>query len=270
MGADLITEYIDVFRARVRSRRDADDLVAEVEDHLRAGVEALVRDGRDDGDAARVAIESFGDPNVVARAHLMTTAGTLAVPTEGTRAAGRLAVVSAGLWLLLVALWGAQHLLELLVDWESSLQPLFFLGVLVLVGASGLTCAVAFAIRDRHGRALGAVGVIGLGALLVGAASTLVIGWAVPVWMTLLGIGAGCVSVAILRRPIAPRLAAVLLGVALPTGAATFVAARALELGSPDEFGDYPIATLGGLAIGRWLGAEQPFADFEATLSPPA
>ena len=281
MGTDMITDYLETLRMRLRSRRDVDDLVAEVEDHLRAHVDALVREGNPEDEASRLALESFGDPNVVARAYLTTPAGTLAVPTDSTRAAGSLAVAGAGSWILLLVLWAVHHLLESTLDWQLSFQPLYFAGVLVLAGASGLMCAVAFAIRDRHGRALGPFGVVGLGALLVGAASTLVVGWAVPVWMTLLGVGTACVSVAVLRRPIAPRLPAVLLGCALPAGAAAFIVARALELGSPNEFGDYPVATFAGLTIGcllsaaamlainRWLTREQPFAD-PGLSAPPA
>jgi hypothetical protein len=272
MGTDMITDYLDTLRARLQSRRDAEDLVAEIEDHLRAHVETLVRDGQNPDDAARLSLESFGDPNVVARAYLVTPAGKLAVPTVSTRAAGALAGISALLWLGLLAIWAIGAALDHTLSGPAADYLFYFAGVLVLAGASGLMCAVAFAIRERHGGTIGVVGTVGLGALILGAVSALVVGWAVPIWMTLLGAGAVCVAVAILRRPFAPRAPAVLFGLALPAGAATFAVARSLEIGRPDENGDYPVALFAALtigcalsaaamlAVGLWLTREEPFA----------
>jgi hypothetical protein len=280
MGADLITDYLDALRARLRSRRDADDLVAEVDDHLRAHVDALVRDGRDPEDAARLALETFGDPDIVSRAYLTTSAGKLAVPTVSTRVAGSLARLSAVLWVCLPAVWAVGALVAGSVDEPPADYVAYFIGVFVLAGASALMCAVAFAIRVRHGGSIGLLGLAGLAALILGAVSGLVVAWAVPVWMTLLGLGTGLVAVSILRRPIAPRLPAVLLGIALPAGAIAFVIVRALELGSPDEYGDYPAATFAALTVGcvlnaaamfatsRWLAREEPFVAVDPALVP--
>lgn len=78
MGADMITDYLDALRVRLRSRRDVDDLVAEVEDHLRAHVDALVREGNPEDEASRLALESFGDGTrtmaIRPRTHRTTTA----------------------------------------------------------------------------------------------------------------------------------------------------------------------------------------------------
>ncbi len=280
MGADVIAEYLDVLRVRLGSRRDVEDLIAEAEDHLRAHVDALVRSGCDATEAMTLALRSFGDPNVVARSYFTTRTGRLAVPTEGTRAAGSFAVVGAALWVVFLVVRLSGHLLEQTFEGPVADYVFYFAGVFVLAGASFLTCAVAFGIRDRHGRAFGPVGAIGVGALMIGAMSTLVIGWAVPVWMTLLGVGTACVAVSMLRRPVAPRLPAILLALALPSGVATLVVARALELGRPDEFGEYQVATIAGLAVGcvligfalltisRWLAREQPFVDIPSGATP--
>jgi hypothetical protein len=254
MGTDLIADYLDALRVRLGGRRDVEDLVAEAADHLLEVVERNERDGCTLDEATRRAIESFGEPHVVARAYLSTPAG-VAVPTESTRVAGVLAFVVAGLWIAVVSLWAIATLVE---DEGGAAAPgvlLYFAGVLALTGASGLTAAVVIALRERHGHALGPLGVVGLGTVLTGAISTLGVAWAVPVWMSLLAVGTALVAVAMWRRPIAPRLPTVLLAVSLPIGVATFAVTSLLEIGGTDRHGDVPAALFSGLAVGCGLSA---------------
>lgn len=278
MGTDLITDYLDALRVRLRSRLDADDLVDEAEDHLRGHVDDLVRAGHEPSDATRLALEAFGEPDVVARAHLTAPNGALAVPTVSTRAAGTLAAASAWLWILGLAIWGTGAALDDVLRGSAPDYAFYFAGVLALAVASALMSAVALALRDRHG---GSFGAIGIALMLVGSVSAFFIGWAVPVWMSLLGIGAAIVAVSILRRPIAPRGPTILLGIALPLGAVAFVIARALELGRPDENGDYWVAIFAALVVGcglsaaamfatgRWLSREEPFVLTDGATAPP-
>ena len=58
----LIDGYLDTMRTRVRWRRDVDDLVAEMEDHLYSTVERFEARGTDTQLAQRQTLDRFGDP----------------------------------------------------------------------------------------------------------------------------------------------------------------------------------------------------------------
>ena len=97
---DLIEAYLIHLRGCLRFRRDADDVVAEAEDHVRESVERLCRSGADPITAQRITLERFGDPTVVARGLSVTAHGGIAMPTPFTRAAGTAALASALAWAL--------------------------------------------------------------------------------------------------------------------------------------------------------------------------
>ena len=97
---DLIEAYLIDLHRCLRFRHDADDVVAEAEDHVREAVERLCRSGADPIAAQRITLERFGDPVVVARALSVTAHGGIAMPTAFTRAAGTAALASALAWVL--------------------------------------------------------------------------------------------------------------------------------------------------------------------------
>ena len=95
----LIDGYLDTMRNEMRWRRDLDDVVYEMEDHLYSAVEHLVTRGVEPGNAQRTTLDRFGEPKVLSAVYASTNNGGLAVPTRTTRRAGTFAFIAAGSWL---------------------------------------------------------------------------------------------------------------------------------------------------------------------------
>ncbi len=259
----LIDGYVDTLRTRVRWRRDVDDLVAEVEDHLYSTVERLEATGTDTQLAQRKTLDRFGDPDLMADAFASTPRGGIAVPTKFTKTAGLAALVAAALWLGAILFGGVYVLLD-----TEALPPWLVLVGLV-VGASAMTLMATAGLRERHG-GLGVLGMAGLIILGIGVAATLIIVWAIPLWMTVQGVGLLFVALAVLPMRVAPRLPTIAYGSGMLLGAMAFAVARAMEVGSVDEYGDYPLALAIGLGVGLgitaaglfglgwWLRGEEP------------
>ena len=118
----LIDGYVDTLRTRVRWRRDVDDLVAEVEDHLYSTVERFEATGTDSQLAQRKTLDRFGDPDLMADAFASTPRGGIAVPTKFTKTAGLFAIFASVLWLVAVAVTGWRKTLTATVPISSG-QP---------------------------------------------------------------------------------------------------------------------------------------------------
>lgn len=73
---------------------------------------------------------------------------------------------------------------------------------------------------------------------------TTLMAWALPLWMVVLGAGVALIAAATSRRE---RAATIALAVAPFVGLATLIVAIEAEVGSPDEYGDYPAAI--GIAL---------------------
>ncbi len=260
----LIDGYVDTLRTRVRWRRDVDDLVAEMEDHLYSTVERFEATGTDSQLAQRKTLDRFGDPDLMADAFASTPRGGIAVPTKFTKTAGLAAVWAAGLWVAaavtLLLPW------EVIGDWDTRA---YFIYVAFIIGASAMTLMTSAGLRERHG-GVGALGLAGLIMAGVGVVAALVVGWAMPFWMTVQGVGYLFVALAVLPMRVAPRLPIMGYGSGLLFGSIAWTIARAMELGSVDQWGDYPLAyKIGGtvgfvivaaglLGIGLWLRGEEP------------
>ena len=122
-------------------------------------------------------------------------------------------------------------------DWEG---PYALFAVTLIVGAVLTVIAAAGLSKQGGRRRLRIAGLIVCG---VGVAATLV-AWALPLWMTVLGIGLAMTAIASgprERRAVAIFAAGQLLGLA-----ALFVGIAA-EVGEPDSYGDYPAAS--GIAL---------------------
>ena len=200
----------------------------------------------------------------------------VAAPTSFTRSSGSLALVSAGMWILGLAFLGLASWLpgtagssnpdQLSADGQTAA---FILGALSLFAAGVLMIIAMSGVHQRHG-SLGLVGMAGLGITGLGAAALLLIAWAFPVWMTLIGLGTLLFALPVGRRDIAPRLWTTIWGAGMAAGAAAWWVLRLLEVGTPDQFGDYPVAVAVGLPIGvlimalgltgvgMWLRSEEP------------
>jgi MFS family permease len=146
--------------------------------------------------------------------------------------------VIAGLAWLAVAGYGYQATsVESGDDWEG---PYMLFTVTLLVGAVLAVVAAAWLSRQGGRRRLRTAGLIVSG---VGVAATIV-AWALPLWMTVLGIGFAMIAVA--SGPRERRAVAVLAAGQLVGLVALFIGIAA-EVGDPDSYGDYPAA--GGIAL---------------------
>lgn len=258
----LIDEYLVALRDRLAWRHDADDIVAEAEDHLRSAVAVADSTHGDLLAVQRRVLERFGDPAVLAHAFASTPEGGIAMPTEFTRRAGTAALAAGTLWLVFTATWW-------LTAWfGASWQIWYAASTLALLAAMVLTVGVAVGLHQRHGR-LGVVGMVGI-VLLGVAAVTSVITWAFTIWGSLVIVGTAIVGTSVLTRDIAPRLPTVAFGGGLAAGGLLWTVLRVQRVGTPDMWGDYVLANGAGLTmgtvlvaaglfgLGRWLRSEEP------------
>ena len=204
----------------------------------------------------------------------------VAAPTSFTKSSGSLALIGAGMWILGLAFLGLASWLpgtagssdpdQFVIDGETAA---FMLGALTFFAAGVLMVIAMSGVHRRHG-SLGLVGMAGLGITGLGVAALLVVAWAFPVWMTLIGLGTLLFALQVGRRDIAPRLSTTIWGAGMAAGAGAWWVLRLLRVGTPDQFGDYPMAVAVGLPIGvlimaiglagvgMWLRSEEP-SEFE-------
>lgn len=268
MAADLtIDDYLDGLRRRLRQHHARDDILLEVEDHLRTTAERLAGDGTAHRTAESEAVQMFGDPDVVSEA-LLAANGRPAVPTTYTVGIGTTTVVGSLLWLgLAAAFWGSRWADEGR-EWEGLPSQLFMLGAAALLGAGIVTLLLMSALRIRIG-GFGKLALAGMAVTVLATAASM-IAWAIQVWATLFALGCLPVAIALLRQGAAPRIHAWLLALAWPLGLGTMAGLRLVEYGEVDEWGDYPAAFLTGMTVGcvlmtvalvglgRWLRSEDP------------
>ena len=266
---ELIDDHLASLRRRLGWRSDADDVEAELRDHLYSAVERLEGEGHDRGAAQRFVIDRFGAPGPVAGAFAASGVRGLAVPTEFTRSAGVMMLVAAALWLAVPLGWWASHVLEdRQGGWARPAQIVFVGGAMALLPAAILSAIGIGGLIRRHA-GLGVLGWAGIAACALGAAASFV-AWFVYGWALLLGVGAALVAVALRRRGLAPRLACWSFGSAWLAGGLTLALAQVAKLGGQDEWGDWPVAVNLGLTVGSllfaaglaglgwWLRAETP------------
>ena len=258
----LIDGYLDTMRGEMRWRRDLDDVVCEMEDHLYSAVEHLVTRGAEPGNAQRTTLDRFGEPKVLAAVYASTNNGGLAVPTRTTRQAGTFAFIAAGAWF---AAAGAHALMTTFADQWQVFYGVF--SALVLVGGV-FTLLTMVGFGKRLG-GLGAVGMVGLAIAGLGVAAS-IIAWAIPFWMGLQGIGYLVFATAVRSRDTAPRPSTLAVASGFIIGVAVFVVADFAKIGWTDSYGDYPLAwaigAVAGLLIlgsgligwGTWLRSEEP------------
>jgi hypothetical protein len=128
--------------------------------------------------------------------------------------------------------------------------------------------ATAMILKERHG-GFRWPGRLGLAALAAAIPAGLV-GWFIAGWVTLLAVGAVLLSFELVRAGVTPRVPAILLGAGPALGISVWGVLRLAELGSRDQHGNYPAATMVGIAvgcavlaaglygIGDWLHKEEP------------
>ena len=267
----LIDGYLDTMRNEIRWRRDLDDLVSEMEDHLYSTVEHLLATGLEPSAAQQATLDRFGEPEAVAAVYASTNSGGIAVPTRTTRRAGTLALTSAGFWLAAMITYLSGSGFD---DWNSAVYLVFSAEILI-AGVLGLLAMIG--VSQRLG-GLGVIGMVGFGIIALGVVAS-ILAWAAPFWMGLQGIGLLVVGIAALRTGLAPKWSTLLTSTGFIVGVITFIVLTEMEVGTPDSYGDYPVAwnistgigivivSLGLIGLGAWLRSEEP-ADIDIDTTP--
>jgi len=273
-GHELIDDYLDDVAGRLRWRPDVDAITDELRDHLYSAVERRVAMGSQAGAAEHETLAAFGPPGHVAMDFVSTGTSGLAVPTEFSVTAGRLALFAAVGWALSSGLMIASELVDRATgQWEGRPQVLYLVGSSLMLISAALTAVVVVALVERHG-GLGILGRLGIGLAALGAVATFV-SWFYPGWVSLIGLGALLMAVALHRRSLTPRTPAVLFGSAWLVAAAVTLVLELIGVGTPDEWGDNRTALLAGLVVGcvgyaaalvglgRWLAGEDAITQEE-------
>ena len=272
----MIDGYLDTMRTEIRWRRDLDDVVGEIEDHLYSTVEGMLATGLESDTAQRATLDRFGEPRYLAALYASTTSGGIAVPTTTTTRAGTLALFAAASWLVMVPFF----VYGLAKDntYDDPWIGVYLLWALTVGVAGVLGLFVMIALGKRHG-GFGVPGMIAIGFAGVGIAMSVIVTWAGPLWMGLLGVGYLITGVLMFSRGLAPKLGTFLFSIGMLAGVAAFVIADAAEWGSPDSYGDYPnafgigqvvgqgITALGLIGLGLWLKREEPVEIGEAPIA---
>lgn len=254
MAAELtIEDYLEALRRRWHRRHDCAELLDEVEDHLRSRMEDAVARGAGPAAAEAETVLRFGDADAIADA-VSDANGGPAVPTPLTRAAGGAALAASAAWIAVPALWLWSRRLEDSQPWNATPQVVWIVGALCLTAAVTLGTVVLIGLIERHG-GLGWSGRIGLGTAVLSIPAAFIVGWAVPLWATLAASTWVMVGAPLLRRRIVPVTSTITMALAWPVGLTTFAILRANEFGAVDDYGDYPAATLSGVAVGAGLMA---------------
>jgi hypothetical protein len=244
----VIAAYLRELRFSVAQLADADDIVAESEDHLLEAVERLVADGRSHAEAESEALARFGSAALISKVCLSEAKRGAAVPTTKTRLAG-LAAMLAPVFVLVGQLGnlhtGHTFLHGAYVAMLTLAFPLFLFGL--------------WGLRARHG-GLGSVGrwawILAIGAPVLSFAAAYA---AIFALAGLLAVALLVFVVQMLRASVLPVAPLVLLGVGPVAALATAAVALVVSL-MDNNFGNTP-----GLALAvpivissigfMWLGA---------------
>lgn len=247
----LIDHYLVTLQRSLGKAPDAEDILAEVEDHLRAAA-ASYRDGGLDAQVAEAStLRAFGSPRLVARAFADARKGGLAVPTTFTRRAGLAAIACPLLLLLGILLEEAER--WTIATWSSNW---YLAGNSAVLLALALLVVALLGLRARHGGAVGTFGLAGL--VLVGLGTLVVLAqfsWALLLWLAPISVGCALFATGVLRARLLSRLAAALLGSGLLLTAE--LALRQHLAGGDANVMVWPHALIGLASFGiglAWLG----------------
>jgi hypothetical protein len=257
----LIDGYLDTMRTEIRWRRDLDEIVSEMEDHLYSTVEVLLASGVEPRAAQRTTLDRFGEPDVLKAVYASTPTGGIAVPTKNTIRAGTFAIAAAALWLIAAAV----QIFSDAIDEGGNIDYMIFSAAVLTAGVLGLLAMIGVSKR------LGGLGVLGMVGLIITGVGVLVslLAWAVPAWMGLQGVGMLLFGIAVLRSDIAPKWATLFVSSGFVIGTIAFFITTAAEVGEPNSYGDYEAAWLIATAVGtvllapgligwgRWLRSEE-------------
>lgn len=261
--SDLIDQYLANLRSRIRGRADVDDVIDEVQDHLRESAATLHAAGIAEPDAQRRTLARFGDPEIIHRVFSVPPSGGVVMPTAFTRTAGAVAVVAAGLWVAAAVLkW-----------WESGLfapwtQDQFTVYSLVFAAAATASLVVLIGLLARVGWP-NPTTTISIGLAAVFTVGALGVAWMWPLTGLFIGTAYLLAIVAVVRTLGRHSWAQWAAAAGWYLGTVALVLLSVLGLGPVDEWGDYPMAAavgftvaalgmvIGMLDVARWLLTER-------------
>jgi hypothetical protein len=263
-GHELIDAYLAELGRTLRGQPDADDLVAELADHLCESVDRAVARGSDATVAQQVAIARLGQPALVARALVSARARRLAQPSGFTVAAGRLGAAAAALWVILgVAEFVAS---EVVLDFPDGpvRQLIFAIGMAAILATALLILGISVRSGGRRDLPTLSVAMCGILALVAGAGMQ----WFFILWGGFLSVAALVANSQRLKVATGSP-SSLALSLAWPVGTVVVLVGQALHWGPVGFYEDYPLAIATGVAVGcalsaigcavnaRWLAAEK-------------
>lgn len=237
----LIDLYLVELRADVENQSDADDVVAEAQDHLHLTAERYRSRGLSEVEAERRAIGDFGSSGLVARAFATQRKGVI-MPTTFTRRTGLAAVVC--------AICGFLGQAALASTTSSEIRAWTFVPLTLL--AVVLFFPAVLGLRARQAGRLGRIGTAGFLLMLAGPLLATPFSWvAGTALIAFMGLGLALISLAMWRANILPRGGILLLGGGLvgSIALAAIMTAVHFDAGKLILLGQIPSAV--GLA---WLG----------------
>ena len=257
----LIAAYLRELRYSLATLADADDCLAEAEDHLLEVAERLLANGRTRPEAEAEAVARFGSAALVARVCISESGRGAAVPTIRTRQAGLAGLVAPT---LLVAGQTGNLSIERGVAHGVAIALLVAAFPALLFGLWGL--------RARHG-GLGPLVPAAFVLALVSPILSLAAGWAAYVaFVVLLSLAVVVFAIELLRASVLPVVPLVLFaaGPICALGIATLAAGVTV---AGQDGGDIPLvvtlAPVGITAVGlAWLGWRlwrEPAVDHDAS-----
>lgn len=248
MERDLIDGYLVELRRSLAWRSDVEDLVEEVDGHLREAVARLRAGGVEEAEAQQRTLACFGELALVARAYSQSSAGDLAVPTRVTRLAGAAAWGAAATWIAAVVVGAAGAHTEVFTDWTLARYQVW---TAVLVLACGLTCLTLTGLLQRGGALRGWAGFV---VVALGISLTIAL---VPLAWSATGLMAPmAIAVVLAARPVMslslghpwPYRA---MTVAWPVAFAGLILGdEVIGIGPTDSWGDHPSVWLAAFAFG--------------------
>lgn len=175
--------------------------------------------------------------------------------TEKSRSGVVPSVLAALFWLGGLGAWSTSTILDRTRAWEGAPRQVWIAGAISITLAGVLTLVTMLRVQERirpHRERMATTGIVLVG---VGVLVTLLIAWALPIWMLLEGTGMLLFVLAIKGEGTLGTVTRIVFGSAFLIAFATMISLTTLKVGTPDTYGDYPAAWTSSAVVGTVLAA---------------